>query len=121
MLPPANRLRQSRDFTTIYQGGVRRSARSLALRALQTRGASGASRQPTRIGVVVSQKVSKRAVDRNRIKRQIRSACRQLLPSLVPGWSVVLVVRHSALQCEYREILRELKQLLAEAEVLSGH
>lgn len=121
MLPPANRLRQSRDFTTVYQGGVRRSSRYLALRALPARNASGSNSQPTRIGIVVSQKVSKRAVERNRIKRQIRSACRQLLPSLLPGWSVVLVVRHSALECEYREILRELKQLLAEAEVLSGH
>lgn len=76
---------------------------------------------PTRIGISISQKVSKKAVVRNRIKRQIRAALRQLLPRLTPGWQLVIVVRPGAQECEYGQFLRELKQLLAEAEVLNGH
>ena len=37
---------------------------------------------PARIGITVSQKVSKRAVVRNRLKRQVRAALRGLLPQL---------------------------------------
>lgn len=75
---------------------------------------------PTRIGISISQKVSKRAVDRNRIKRRIRAALRYLLPELFPGWLVVITVRPGTAECGYEEFLRELKQLLTKAEVLDG-
>lgn len=75
---------------------------------------------PTRIGISISQKVSKRAVVRNRIKRRIRAALRQLLPELLPGWLVVITVRPNAVECCYEEFLQELRQLLKKAEVLDG-
>jgi len=77
--------------------------------------------QPTQIGIAVSQKVSKRAVIRNRIKRQIRSILHQFLPQLMPGWQIVIVVKPGAVQCDYEDFLRELEQLLISAEVLDGH
>jgi ribonuclease P protein component len=76
---------------------------------------------PSRIGISVSQKVSKRAVIRNRIKRQIKAAFRQLLPRISPGWWLVVVVNPNAVQCEYEQFLRELEQLLTNAEVIDGH
>lgn len=76
---------------------------------------------PTRFGISISLKVSKKAVVRNRIKRQIRSILRQLLPQISPGWNLVVVVRPGASECDYAQFLRELKQLLAEAEVLHGY
>jgi ribonuclease P protein component len=75
----------------------------------------------TRFGISISQKVSKKAVIRNRIKRQIRSAIRELLPHLSPGWKVVIVVRPSAVECKYEHFLRELKQLLVKAKIVNGH
>lgn len=77
--------------------------------------------QPTRIGISISKKVSKKAVIRNRIKRQIRAACRTLLPRISPGWKIVVSVRVGAQECEYEHFLRELEQLLAQAEVLNGY
>jgi ribonuclease P protein component len=75
----------------------------------------------TRFGIAVSQKVSKKAVTRNLLKRRIKAALRLLLPQIASGWSVVIGVRPSAQGCEYVEILRELKQLLTAAEVLDGY
>jgi ribonuclease P protein component len=75
----------------------------------------------TCFGISISQKVSKKAVVRNRIKRQIRAVLRQFLPRISPGWLVVIGVRSSACGCNYDEILRELEQLLVEAEVINGH
>ena len=124
-LSRANRLRHRQDFTAVYQSGLRRNAPHFALRALrQPSGATvmkTAEVMPTRIGISISQKVSKRAVIRNRIKRQIRAAIRQMLPRIAPGWRLVVVVRPIAVECDYGQILRELEQLLAEAEVLNGH
>ncbi len=76
---------------------------------------------PTRFGISISQKVSKRAVIRNRIKRQIRAILRQFLPDIPPGWRVVISVRPTAIECDYQEFLQELKQLLAAAEVFHGY
>jgi ribonuclease P protein component len=73
------------------------------------------------VGIAVSQKVDKRAVVRNRIKRQLRAAVQQLLPRIQPGWQIVIGVRPRATECEYQQFLQELEQLLADAEVLHGN
>ncbi|NJL20679.1 MAG: ribonuclease P protein component [Leptolyngbyaceae cyanobacterium SM1_3_5] len=118
MLPKIHRLRQRRDFTWVYQKGIRRSSLHLTLRGLKLRGDRSVS--PTRFGISISQKVSKRAVDRNRIKRQIRAALRLLLPKIKSGWYLVIVVQPQAIECDYRQFLQELEQLLEDAEVLNG-
>ena len=129
-LPKANRLRQRRDFTQVYQRGIRRKSRHLTLRALrflapivqlsESCELPSQTIQATRIGISISLKVSKRSVVRNRIKRQIRSALRQLLPRLAPGWNLVLVVHPEAVECDYLQFLQELEQLLLQAEVIHG-
>ena len=74
---------------------------------------------PTRLGISISQKVSKRAVIRNRIKRQIKAIFRALLPQVASGWQLVIVVKPSATQCSYEQFLQELKQLLHRAEIIN--
>jgi ribonuclease P protein component len=131
-LPKANRLKHRKDFNAVYQRGLRRNSAHLALRALHcsklplSKQAVGqgltleSSKPPSQIGISISRKVSKLAVVRNRIKRQIRAALRQLLPRLAPGWKLVIVVRSQAVQCDYFQFLQELEQLLVDAEVLNG-
>ncbi|MDX2216086.1 MAG: ribonuclease P protein component [Oculatellaceae cyanobacterium bins.114] len=137
MVPKANRLKRRQDFNAVYQMGLRRNAAHLTLRALKLppRQARAENQEaitpqgerlpvaslPTCIGISISQKVSKRAVIRNRIKRQIRAALYQLLPDLHPGWYCVIVVRPGATQCDYQQFLQELKQLLTDAEVIDGY
>ncbi|MCD8485422.1 MAG: ribonuclease P protein component [Desertifilum sp.] len=127
MLPQANRLKHRQEFQAVYQNGMRRQSSHLILRALGNpcaengQGETAPAPFPTRIGVVVGQKVSKRAVVRNRIKRRIRAGLRQFLPRLSPGWQLVVIARPTAQECEYDEFLRELEQLLAGIEVLNGH
>ncbi|HBE16442.1 MAG TPA: ribonuclease P protein component [Cyanobacteria bacterium UBA11149] len=133
MLPQANRLKHRRDFQAVYQKGIRRSGRYFTLRGLRQRRkipklaiavtsqSMVVSQPPTRIGISISQKVSKKAVVRNRIKRQIRGVLRHLLPRILPGWHLAIVVQPRAVTCDYAEFLRELEQLLAEAEVIDGN
>jgi ribonuclease P protein component len=73
------------------------------------------------VGIVVSQKVSKRAVVRNRLKRQVRAIMALLLPQLRPRLWVVVNLRPGAGQCEYGDFLQELKQLFTQLEVFHGH
>lgn len=75
----------------------------------------------TKFGISVSQKVSKKAVIRNRLKRQVKGALRALFPQISPGWLVVISLSPASSGCNYYDFLRELEQLLAEAEVIDGH
>ncbi len=121
-LPKPHRLRRRQDFQKVYQYGKRHQQVHLTLRSLRYLASSPTENLPaTRFGISVSQKVSKKAVVRNLLKRQVKAALRQLLPQITSGWSVVIGVRPSAQGCEYVEILRELEQLLTAAEVLDGH
>lgn len=130
MLPTENRLRHHKDFGAVYQKGIRKNTSDLALRALRHQQEQEPelaqdtdtlkSPRPTRIGISISKKVSKGAVVRNRIKRQIRAALRQMLPYISLGWDLVIVVKPTAQQCNYDEFLQQLEKLLAQAEVLDG-
>jgi ribonuclease P protein component len=121
-LPKANRLRNRRDFQAVYQRGIRRSSSNLVLRALlDPKPEENNPISLTRFGISISQKVSKKAVIRNRIKRQIKGAIRELLPQVDRGWKIAIVVRASAIECKYEHFLRELKQLLKNTKIINGH
>ena len=70
-------------------------------------------------GISISKKVSKRAVVRNRIKRQLQAIIYDWLSLISPGWQIVIVVRPSAVECEFTDFLRELEYLLKKLNVLS--
>ena len=121
-LPKKNRLRDRQDFRDIYSQGISQKSLHLILRALSASKLEGQIlREPTRLGVSISQKVSKKAVIRNRIKRQIQAAFRELLPKISPGWKIVIVVRSRAIECKYEHFLRELEQLLKKAKIIDGY
>ncbi len=129
-LPRANRLKHRKDFTAVYERGRRRNTANFTLRALRRPKPIGPSPLPDpssqpvacpQIGISISRKVSKRAVVRNRLKRQIRAVFRQLLPRIGGQWWIVIGVKTTAVGCDYGQILQELEQLLVQAEVLNGN
>ncbi|MBW4474929.1 MAG: ribonuclease P protein component [Stenomitos rutilans HA7619-LM2] len=134
-LSKANRLKSRQDFNAVYRKGRRQRSRHLTL-VIQRRLATEVPKhhhklnssttvaialEPTRVGISISQKVSKRAVVRNRIKRWLRVAARLLLPRFPTGWDMIVIVHPEATQCDYRQFLQELEQLLINAEVCDGH
>lgn len=138
-LPKSHRLKRRREFDQVYRQGRRYPDRHLLVRvspvppaldrqsmplpssASQARAALDPLAMPSRIAVVVSTKVSKRAVVRNLVRRRIQAALTQLLRCFKPGYWVVITVKPVAVECAYPDLLRELKQLLTKAEVLHGY
>ena len=115
-LPKNNRLKRWQDFRAIYQHGNYFATPALILRAL-----SDSDCHSVKFGISISRKISKKAVIRNRIKRQIRSALQILLPSLSSTWVMVIIVRPPALECKTEHFLRELEQLFIQSGILYGH
>nr|WP_228043752.1 ribonuclease P protein component [Dolichospermum sp. LEGE 00246] len=126
-MPKAYRLKSRQDFQAVFREGIRRHSSHFTLRALKptlaTEPSLDAAPPSTKIGIAISTKVSKRAVVRNKIKRQITAALHQLLPKLLPGWRLVLIVKPTTTEseCETQKFLQELEQLLAQTEVLNGY
>lgn len=126
MLPKPHRLCKTQEFTRVYQGGRKAVSPHLVLRVLSldaspNLGQQGGRPPSCRVGFVVSQKVSKRAVIRNQIKRRLRAAIATLIKDLPSHLWIVVNVRPGADQCNYDQFLRELKQLLIQLEVIHGH
>jgi ribonuclease P protein component len=121
-LPKTYRLKHRRDFQLVYQQGIRLNSPHLILRAFFPVDRDDFCQlPPTQFGISIGRKVSKKAVTRNRIKRQIRLAIREMLPSIDPGWKVVIVVKFGAGECKCEHFLRELKKLLTEANIINGY
>ncbi|MEB3312600.1 MAG: ribonuclease P protein component [Cyanobacteriota bacterium] len=126
MLPKRHRLCTTQEFTRVYQGGRKAVSPHLAVRVLSFQAFSGPGyHSPVppacRVGFVVSQKVNKRAVIRNRIKRRLRAAMATLIEDLPSPLWIVVNVRPGADRCNYDDFLRELRQLLIQLEVIHGH
>lgn len=121
-LPKAHRLRDRQDYRAVYVQGTRRYSPHLTLIALKEKNKLSAVSTPaTMFGISISKKVSKKAVVRNRIKRQLKGVIRNNLKRIVPGWQVVIVVKPQAIECKYEHFLRELEKLLKETKIINGH
>jgi ribonuclease P protein component len=83
-----NRLSRSRDFDAVYRRGKSVSSRYLVLHWFPREDAE----EEPRLGLAVPRSVGS-AVVRNRVKRLLREAWRELLPTVPAGHDYVLAAR----------------------------
>lgn len=120
-LPKAHRLRNRHDYRAVYAQGIRRHSPHLIAIALLSNSQGMNSTPASKFGISIGKKVSKKAVVRNRIKRQLKAAVRTYLNKINPGWQVVIVVKPKAIECNYEHFLRELEKLLKETKIINGY
>jgi len=103
MLPKRHRLKKTRDFEEVFRGGrsIRSNGIALKIKATQNK--------TSRFAVVVSKKVSLKAVVRNRIRRLLSEVIQEEAEKIVPGLDAVFVV----LPGFKAENLAEAKRILA--------
>lgn len=106
------RLRKRSQFLTVARG-ERAVTPSLILQAARRNG------EPM-IGFTVSRKVGN-AVERNRAKRRLRAAVRELAPAhACPGHHYVVVGRRATLSASYGSILHDLRRAFSRAHKRTG-
>jgi ribonuclease P protein component len=116
MLSQSNRLKKERDFEDVFKKGRSVKKEFLILKARENQLGN------YRFGFVVSQKVSKKAVVRNRIKRILRSAVKEDLSERSKrapesAKDVVIVVLPGTIDKNPAEIREVAKELLKEANI----
>jgi len=113
-------LRRGGDFHRIHARGQRKGDALLQVRALPTPPPVPLT-SPIRLGLLVSKKYGS-AVERNRFKRIVRAALRELKEELLPGWDILVLPRASyeAKMPEIRDALRRLLSELGVARDVEG-
>ena len=87
MLSRRNRVSSRADLLAVRRRGMAVRGGGLTVRALRT------GKPVSRFAFVVSNKVSKRATERNRLRRQLREIVRHWLPTVASGYDVVVTVQ----------------------------
>ncbi|MDP2640978.1 MAG: ribonuclease P protein component [Candidatus Yanofskybacteria bacterium] len=113
MLPKAHRLTKTKDVQGVARYGKGFRAGGIQLKALPQGG-----EKESRIAVVVSKKVSKKAVKRNRVRRLIQEAFWQTLPNLLPGYDLLVIVLPGMKAENLADVSPTVLALLKQAELL---
>lgn len=133
MLSAPYRLRKRADFAQVYAKGARYRGQYFVLRiyphpkylkdqprAITADGSNPKTATPSRIGIVISKKVAKLAVSRNRIKRQVRAIFCQVLSQLSEGLQIIVTVSTIEESPNYGQLCNDLINLLKKAGILHG-
>jgi len=104
MLPKIYRLPAS-QFQSVFRTGKRIHVDDLTYVIQKT------TEKVSRFAFVVSKKVAKRAVDRNRIKRMLRESIHNLLPSIQPGYDIIFMVKNNFADKTSKEITTRISDL----------
>ena len=106
-------MRKNSDFQR-----VRQQRRSVSSRLLILAWSSN-SLTRSRIGFVVSKRISKRAVDRNHIKRLLGEAVRPALADLPGGFDIVISAKNQVMGSDLLILRHDITLLLRRAQLLS--
>lgn len=109
MLSKANRITKDTDFKLLAKSGRSFYSPLFTFKALKTK------EPQSRFGVVISAKISKKATERNRIKRKITEIIRFNLPKIKPGILTMILVKKTVLTKTFQEIKAETEALLKKA------
>lgn len=106
MLNSAERLRLKRDFEAVF--AARRSVPGRLVRLAYTDNHLSL----TRVGIVTSTKVSKKAVVRNKIRRRLRSIFKQELPRLSATYDIVCLCSPATASVSFQELREDVVRAL---------
>ncbi len=102
MLPKENRLKKKKDFEKVFEKGETIKGDSVYIKALKTK-------EPfTRIGFIVSKKVSLNAVERNKIKRRIREIVKTI--PIKNKFDIVIVSLSKIKKNTFEEIKQDIEK-----------
>lgn len=105
-------IKENKDFRRMYSRGKSYVSPPLVTYVMKNR------LQCVRIGVTASKKTGK-AVQRNRSRRIITAAYRELFPEMKDGYDLIFVARGRTPYLKSTDILRYMKKQLKQAGVLN--
>ncbi len=113
MLKKQNRISNKKDFDRAFKAGQSFYGKIIGLKIVAN------DLTNNRFGIIVSAKVNKKAVERNRLRRIIREKVKEILNELVVGKDFVFIVRPEANKLEPKEIRLIIDNLFIKAGLIN--
>ncbi len=98
MLAKENRLSKKKEFDNVFQFGRSNYSEILGIKVVKNK------LNKNRFGVIVSNKISKKAVLRNRLKRQIKAILKEEDKKLKTGFDYVIISLPVILEANFNQI-----------------
>lgn len=98
MLKQKNRIRLDKEFDRVFKAGQSFYGKDLGFKLAKN------DLKVSRFGILINTKVSKKAVVRNKIRRQLRAILYQKLPQILTGFDLVIIVLPQILDKKFEEI-----------------
>lgn len=99
------RLRKNKDFERVWQKGEGYFLKEIGLKVKEN------DLDIPRFGFIVSKKISKKAVVRNKIKRRIRAIIREFFSEIIEGYDYVFFARPGIENLDFEELKDKVKIL----------
>lgn len=111
MLPKENRLHKDQEIKDLAKSGKTFFLPEMVLKykANQT--------DDVKVGFIVSTRVDKRAVIRNKLVRRLREAVKELLPKLRKGHSLLIIAKKRALDLDFATLKKQLDFAFTKAKL----
>jgi len=111
MLPKKYRLIENKDFKRVAKDGRGIYAKEIGIKYLKN------NKNYSCFGIVVSLKVSKKAVVRNKIKRRIRAIIFGQLKTIKPGYDIIILTKPEIKELDYWSLKKKIESLLGRARL----
>ena len=100
MLKKENRIRLDKEFDRVFKAGQSFYVKEIGFKIAKN------DLKISRFGILINTKVSKKAVVRNKVKRQLRAIIEAKLGSIAKGYDLVIIVFPQILEKDFKEIER---------------
>lgn len=112
MLPQINRIKKKKDFELVFKGPKAVKIIPIAARMVNN------NLSVSRFGIIVSQKVSKKAVIRNKVRRRISESIKGELRDIKTGADVAIVTLPGVDKLEFIETKELIKKILIKLKLI---
>jgi ribonuclease P protein component len=112
MLKRINRLSTKRDITLVFNKGRASHGKGAVVKLRSN------NLDKSRFAFVVSTKISKKAVERNRIRRRMREVVRLVFDEIRTGYDVVVIAKAAAKDMNHKTVSADLNQTLRKARLI---
>ena len=111
MLPKKNRLIKEKDFNRIHKFGNFTGEKFLAIKIQKN------NSDISRFGFLVGIKISKKAVERNLVKRRLRESVKSKLNIIKSGYDIVFFTKPEIAEKNFKEIDETVSSVLIKAKL----
>ena len=112
MLPRKYKLKKDNDFKKVFKQGKNYQGDFIKIKVLKN------DLEFSRFGLIVGLKISKKAIERNRIRRRLEEIVRLKLKQIKPGFDIVVLVNQEITEKNYQAIEKTSINLFRKANLI---